>query len=486
MKPNIIVFMTDQQRGDTLLSESPVKTPNYDEFMKSAVTFKNAFCPAPHCCPSRATFFSGLYPSEHGVWNNVNVGNALSHDMFEGVRLFPEDLKNAGYDCFFSGKWHVSDERGPEDFGFEVLHSREKYKKRENAPSLRDWNPYLQGTPVDTENDARGEARIIRPGYPRYTQYGVNENPFGDNETVAAACEKIKTMNKTNPFFMFVGTLGPHDPYYAPQEFLDLYDINDIELPANFYDEMIDKPNLYRRVKSRYDQLSEREHRESLKNYYAFCSYEDALFGRLLKTLDGEGLADNTIIIYVSDHGDYMGAHGLWAKGLPCFWEAYNVCAAIGGGAVKNPGRVEDDFITLADFAPTILELAGVAHDDVFAGNTLTPYVYDEAKKNPQAEVYAQSNGNEVYGIQRAVWNKKWKFVMNLFDFDELYDLEYDPHEMKNLLHGVRDVTNCEQSGVVREMCKKIWRFGYDHMDNIANGYIFTALAAYGPGIVFE
>ena len=96
MKPNIIVFMTDHQRGDTILEGSPVKTPNLDRFRKQSVTFREAYCPAPHCCPSRATFFSGLYPSEHGVWNNVNVGNALSTGLFEGVKLFPQDLTENG------------------------------------------------------------------------------------------------------------------------------------------------------------------------------------------------------------------------------------------------------------------------------------------------------------------------------------------------------------------------------------------------------
>ena len=195
---------------------------------------------------------------------------------------------------------------------------------------------------------------------------------------------------------------------------------------------------------------------------------------------------DNTVIIYVSDHGDYMGAHGLWAKGLPCFNEAYNVCAAIGGCLVNDPGRVIEDYMTLADFAPTILDIAGIPYTKKYTGKSLYPYILNEHPPNCQTEVYTQTNGNEVYGIQRAVWDKKWKYVYNTFDFDELYDLENDPHELKNLLYGISDVVKSEYSEVVKQMCKKIWQFGYEHQDNIVNSYIFTAMAPYGPGIIFE
>ena len=87
-RPNFLIFLTDHQRGDTILPNSRVITPNIDRFRQRAVTFTQAYCPAPHCCPSRATFFTGLYPSQHGVWNNVGVSNTLSRGLFDGVRTF--------------------------------------------------------------------------------------------------------------------------------------------------------------------------------------------------------------------------------------------------------------------------------------------------------------------------------------------------------------------------------------------------------------
>ncbi|MCL2834886.1 MAG: sulfatase-like hydrolase/transferase [Treponema sp.] len=484
-RPNIIVFMTDHQRGATLLPDSPVKTPNFDRFMKNAVLFNNAFCPAPHCCPCRATFWSGLYPSEHGVWNNVNTGNALSFGLFDNVRLFPIELKQQGYEMYFAGKWHVSAEQGPQDFGFKLILHDDKYAKHVNEPFTGKWKLYQGGRPIDRGDEVRTPGRIVRPGYPVHFQYGIDEDPKGDRAVIDACCLKLDSIDKNKPFFMFAGPEGPHDPYSVPQKFLDMYDINGIELPPNFNDKMNDKPALYRRTKARFSQLTVQEQKESLRHYYAFCTFEDELFGRLVNKVHEKGLDDNTIIMYLSDHGDYTGTHGLWTKGLPCFREAYNICAAIGGKPVVSPNRIVSDNITLADFAPTILDLAGISSGCKYSGNSLLPYLKNTQPEKTQTEVYTQTNGNEIYGIQRSVSTRKWKYVFNAFDFDELYDLENDPHELKNLLYGIDDYTKCEYSEVVRQMCVKLWKFAYEHRDNIVNNYIVTALAPYGPGVIF-
>ncbi len=487
--PNILVFMTDHQRGDTILSNSPVKTPNVDRLRKQAVTFENAYCPAPHCCPSRASFFTGLYPSEHGIWNNVAVSNALSYELFDNVRLFSQDLKDAGYQLYFSGKWHVSATHGPQDYGFTILRHPKTYAPHPHLPDTNEWNLfYTEGHKTDIGNEERTEARIIRPGYTSYTQYGINEDPYKDQDTVAAAVEQLKKMDSDKPFFLYTGVLGPHDPYCVPQRFLDMYNPDEIELPKNFHDTMEDKPALYRRTQDRYAQLSEAEHKESIRRFYAFCSYEDYLFGQLLDTLEEQNLMENTLVLYVSDHGDYIGSHGLWAKGLPCFKEAYHVCSMAGGGVVKNPGRVEHAFISLADWAPTFLEMAGITPKQHMAGKSLVPFLENQNPQEWRDTLFTQTNGNEVYGIQRAVFNKRWKYVFNSFDYDELYDLEADPQELHNLLHGIKDVDipNCPYADIVRTMCEQMWQFAYANKDNCVNPYIMTAFAPYGPGIIFQ
>ena len=169
-QPNFLIFMTDHQRGDTILRNSEVITPNIDRLRARAMTFSRSYCPAPHCCPSRATFFTGLYPSEHGVWNNVMVDNTLSRGLYDGVRTFSEDLKDNGYDLYFSGKWHVSNVESPANRGFTLLRHTASYHQYSNRPVYSEWDFYNH-KPVDTEDTPRGEADIIRPGSLHYTQY---------------------------------------------------------------------------------------------------------------------------------------------------------------------------------------------------------------------------------------------------------------------------------------------------------------------------
>ena len=359
------------------MEDSPVFTPSVDRFRRTAMHFAEAYTPSPHCCPSRATFFSGLMPSQHGVWHNVENNNAISRDLYEGVKLFPEDLKENGYHTFFSGKWHVSAFAGSEEHGFDEIlrYFTSNYGQMERGYRIHseDWdNFYSDSAAIDREGDEKEFGQIIRPGYPKYFQFGVDENPFGDRDSVDRAVE-------------------------------------------------------------------------ALGNY----------------------------------HGDLAGAHGMWSKGIPCYRESYNICAMIGGPGV-HPGIEKNHFVSLADFAPTILELAGISEEREFAGCSLVPFLEGQIPEHWRAETYTQTNGNEMYGIQRAVFDHKWKYVFNGFDYDILYDLENDPQEMHNIIDK-------ENSGkIVKEMCRKMWRFGKQVTDNCTCPYIMTSFAPYGPGIIFE
>lgn len=483
-KPNILIFMTDHQRGDTAPPYNKAITPNLDKFSKDAVAFSETYCPSPHCCPSRATFFTGLYPSQHGVWNNVDVGNTLSRGLYDNTRLWSDELKESGYDLYFTGKWHISSEEGPADRGWDVTYTTEKYYKDEGhrpPPHKRDWEIYLNNV-ICKGNEERKEAQIIRPGYMIYEQYGLNETPFGDIKVIESAVESILNRPDNDiPWCHYVGTLGPHDPYFVPQRFLDMYDFDKIQLPKNYSDDMRDKPALYSRTRDRYKQLSELEYRKSILHYLAFCSYEDYLFGKLLEALEKSGKTENTIVVYASDHGDYMGEHGLWAKGLPCFKGAYHVPLLIKWpDGIVNPGRVVNEFANLADFAPTILDIAGVKTKSEYIGMSLVPFLKGKKPEKWRDAVYTQTNGNELYGIQRSVMTKEWKYVYNGFDYDELYNIREDPDETTNL------IGNPDCDAIVKDMCKRMWKFAYKVGDVCIHPYIMISHAPYGPGIIFN
>ncbi|MDD4493975.1 MAG: sulfatase-like hydrolase/transferase [Eubacteriales bacterium] len=485
-KPNILVFMADHFRWDMAPPYKRAITPNLERLAANGLVFDHTYCPSPHCCPSRTTFFTGLYPSEHGVWNNVAVGNALSRGPYPGTPFFSDYMKNAGYDLYYTGKWHVSVFEGPSDRGFQakkiIAGKSDHFIQQGNtAPYTGEWSDYADMR-KDSADAQRKPGHIIRPGYPDYVQYYVNEKPFSDEAVVEAAISMIKARGKPGkPWFQFVGTEGPHDPYNVPQRFLDLYPLDEIELPESFDDDMTDKPAFYRRTKSYFSQLTEIEHKVSLQHFLAFCSYEDYLFGKVYEALEESGECDNTLILFTSDHGDYAGEHGLWTKGLPCFNSAYRIPLVMSWkNGIKNPGRKIDHFVSLADFAPTFCEIAGVSEKTAFSGISLLSLMSGQKPNQWRDAVFTQSNGNEQYGIQRSVMTQKYKYVYNGFDFDELYDLQKDPLQMENIIN---DPQNRE---IVKEMCKKMWSFAFAHKDVCINPYIMVGFAPFGPGIIFE
>ncbi len=478
-RPNILIVMTDHQRADTALPDHPSITPNLDRLAEEGVTFTNTFCPSPHCCPSRATFFSGLYPSRHGVWNNICNPQALSRGLNEGVELWSDDLAEAGYNLHYMGKWHVSVEESPKDRGW-TEHTVSAVKGTHHGVT---WDYYkkVAKEPEDTE---RGEGEILRPGYWTNRIYGASERTGDrDQQVFHEALDLIPQLaGEEGPWGLYVGWGGPHDPYMVPQKYLDLYDIEDVPLPPSYRDEMADKPAVYQRMrKMRFGQLSEREVREAIRHFWAYCTYLDDMFGQLLKALEETGQADNTVVVYTSDHADYVGEHGLFAKGIPCFQGAYHIPAVIRWpDGIRNPGRQVEAFVSEADFAPTFIEMAGLVVDRYFTGASLMPFLRDEEPEAWRDAIHTQCNGVELYYTQRSVMTKDFKYTFNGFDWDELYDLRADPHEMHNLADDPM------YEAVKREMCRRMWQFAYEEDDSAINPYITVSLAPYGPAEAFR
>lgn len=491
-KPNILIYMTDQQRGDSVYPFSRAITPNVDAFAKKGVTFSQAHTVAPHCCPARATLWSGLFPSQHGVWNNVSVGNALSRGLYDGVTLFPELFQKSGYRTYYSGKWHVSHYESPSHRGFD-MYSKEcdKHpyagKDDNNPPFVKEWKQFENFVqPTDRE-----EGQIIRRGYKTHTHYS-NQPRDIDPKIVEEGLRILKHRGEVDkesgiqkgedaPWLQVISSNAPHDPYHVDQKYLDMYDMDSITLPKNFGDDMADKPSLYRKTAQRFAQLTEQEHREALRHYLACCTMQDEMFGQVLAELEASGELEHTIVLYLSDHGDYTGEHGLWCKGLPCFEGAYHIPMIIGGGSdLISGGRIVEDFTSLADIAPTLLALCDIPHSHAMTGHSLKNYLQGKPPEFIQDTVYTQSNGNELYGLQRSVRTKQWKYVYNGFDFDEMYDLTKDPEEMNNIFEDYKD------SPELRALSKKMWEFAKKTGDVCVNPYIMVGLSAYGPGVLFE
>ena len=512
-RPNILVFMTDQQQGQVIHPDHPCQTPNIDRIIDDGVLFTSHYTQTAHCCPSRASFHTGHYPTRHGVWNNILTDTRLTDGLNDGIRCFSEDLGENGYDLAFAGKWHVSGVENPADRGWEEL----LVTARANPHPDNRCQGIIEQVSEQPEDEAREPGMIWRPGWVHRKIYGSvpdggpkgYEN-VGDYKMVQSAMEHLpKLAERGEPWMLYCGPNGPHDPFVVPEKFATMYDPDEIELPESFYDTLEDKPRVYQRMRQMYwGQLSEREVRESIAHYWGFCTMLDAMFGELVEVLEATGQMDDTIIIYTSDHGDYCGAHGLYCKGVPAFREAYHVPLAIKwANGIESPGRVVDDFTCQADMAQTFREIAGCEPpEEGMPGRSILPLLRDERPNDWREEMHWQFNGVEVYYTQRAVFTKDWKYVYNAYDFDELYDLRSDPHEMVNLAapcrhpRGVMNVGEKRGSGqfrpwpelpedldeVRRDLLGRMWRFAREQRDTIFNQYFTVALAPYGPAEGFS
>jgi arylsulfatase A-like enzyme len=481
-RPNLLIFMTDQERADVVTPGHPCMTPNADRLAQAGIRFTQTYCPSPHCCPSRATFMSGLYPSRHGIFNNIKTPTAINTGLHAEVVLFSEQLQAAGYRNILCGKWHVSGEEDPKDRGWEeravtaagaTLHSR----------TIEHWRQGPQH--ADSSGSERPRGHVQRPGWGDFTVYktlpdggpkGYEADP--DYKVLQAALTALPELAAGDePWCLFVGHIGPHDPFNVPEKFVKLYDPAEIPLPASYRDTLKDKPRIYQRHRRQlWDQLSEAEVRESIAHYYAYCTMEDAMFGELLDALDATGQADNTLVIFLSDHGDYCGDHGLYLKGIPAFREAYHVpCIMRWPAGIVEPNREVDAFVSLADFAPTFLALAGIDDPHYRTGQSLLPFLHNEPPRDWRDAQHTQCNGVELYYTQRSVTTKEFKYVYNGFDFDEFYDLRTDPHELVNV------ADRPEYQEAKQALVRKMWQFAAQEEDIIFNPYGTVALAPWGP-----
>ena len=511
-RPNILIFMPDQQQGATVLPEHPCRTPNVERLARDGVMFTQAYCPAPHCCPSRASFQTGLYPSEHGVFNNVDTDTAIHANPYPGLPYFSQMLRDTGYDMAYSGKWHVARDQFPEDHGWTNLnpgHARFVPGERRRP---RVWE---RARAELNETGPRKPGEVLRPGWGNTYLYGsyAPKGPkgyegTGDYEIVRRGIAGMHELaGGDKPWCLMVSNSGGHDRYLAPQNFVDKYRLDSISLPPSFRDTLEDKPRIYQRMRYEYwSQLTNDEVRDAIRHYWAKLSMQDAMLGELLDALDRTGQAENTIVVYCSDHGDYAGAHGLWAKGVPSFHEGYNIpCVIRWPRGIATPGRRLDAFVSTTDFAPTFLDAAGIPTSQVqMSGHSLVPWLRGEQPSNWREAVFEQLNGVELYYTQRIVMSHDYKYVYNGFDYDELYDLKKDPHEMVNLAfpdvklarsgvetgRGLENRRNVpwppllpELADVRLDLVKRMWKFAQEHRDQIFNPYITVAMSPLGPGV---
>lgn len=481
-QPNILVFMTDQQRYDVTTGETACRMPNVARIANEGIRFTHVYPTMSHCCPSRASFMTGRYPSEHGIFNNVCNNAAFNKGIHKGVRMWSEHLRDAGYTMRYCGKWHVSAEENPSDRGWDEGYIFADKNARMGFP-LREWEGRK-----DSPATPREEGVVKRKGWGDVRLYG-ERNEVGrylwDTPVIDSAKEHLDTLISNNddaPWCLYVGTGAPHDPFILPKEYATMYNADDVTLPQNYEDRMTDKPDHYRRLRARWSQLPEDEVRAAIAHYYGGCTMTDDMFGELIAMLEERDELDNTLIVFTSDHGEALGAHGLFYKGLFPFEESYRVPLIMRFGEnIAHPGRACDALVSLMDIAPTLTDVTGADAIPDVKGMSLLPFLRNKKTPAWRDSLYMQNNGLSIYYTQRIVRDARYKFVYNAVSFDELYDLEEDPFEMTNLADAPA------YREVKRAMYKKMWQHALALEDDfLSTGYSTVATAGYGPMIAFD
>ena len=416
-KPNILILMVDQLNG-TLFPDGPadwLHAPNLKKLAARSTRFKNAYTASPLCAPGRAAFMSGQLPSATGVYDNAA-------EFASSIPTYAHHLRRAGYHTCLSGKMHFV---GPDQ-----LHGFEERLTTDIYPADFGWTPDYRkpGERIDWWYHNMGSV----------TGAGVAEitNQMEYDDAVAyEANRKLYDLSRgldDRPWCVTVSFTHPHDPYVARKKYWDLYDDCDHLLPEvgdlgydaqDPHSKRIFDANNWREF-----NLTETDVKRSRQAYFANISYLDDKIGEILQTL--EDTRQEAIIVFVSDHGDMLGERGLWFK--MSFFEGSSRVPMMIAAPQMEPGLNETP-VSNIDVCPTLCDLAGVSMDEVMewtTGQSLVPMGQGVQRTEAVAMEYAaEASQSPMVALRRG----RWKYTNCAIDPEQLFDLEADPHELKNL-----------------------------------------------------
>jgi len=389
-----------------------VSTPNLDNLASRGVLFENAYCPFPLCAPTRMSFMTGKMPSRIGMYSNSSV---LSSDE----PTFAHTLSQSGYETILCGRMHFN---GPDQ--------RHGFSQR----IFPEVSTNAEGTLTGTNGFSRISLEKSGPGQNHYLHY--------DEECMTEAVSWLKQRaenEEDKPFCMVVGLVGPHCPFVCPRELFDKY-FDKIKIPeySEEYFSSMSKFNRRFRERSQIDDASAIEIRRTRAAYYGMVEFDDELIGRLLSTLDDTKLREDTIVIYVSDHGEMAGEHGMWWK-MSFYEGSAGVPMIMSGPGIKRSGEREKTPVSIVDLAPTLLDMGNTPAIPDIDGRSLVPYL-DGSKCDPERSIFSElftdsaawKNHGPTGGPARMLRKGSWKCIYYHNEEPELFNLEDDPQEINN------------------------------------------------------
>lgn len=430
--PNILFIQPDQQRYDCIghSRKYPVQTPHIDAIAREGAWFERAYTPFPLCCPARQALLCGQRPHKLGShWNyDYTYCGYLRPEHFSWPRLLQEN----GYATGYAGKWHVSPDHDPTAFGFDEYYSLADYYRwrEEHFPDCPWPGPVITG-----EDQYQGMLK----GW----QGAVDPIDTPHSKTHWMADRVIDMIRRAHaqgkPWHMRLDFEEPHLPCCPTKEFMDMYPPETIPQWDNFPDPLTDKPYIQKQQLLNWgvENYTWADWAPAVARYYALVTQIDDAIGKVLRVLDELGIAGNTMVIYMPDHGDLGGAHGMMDKQYCMYEDIVHVPLCVRYPARIRPGTVVRDYVySCLDIQPTILEYLGLPAPDSFEGESLVSLIDGHTPGHWRQEIVSAYNGMQ-FGLytQRMLLADGWKYVWNTTDVDELYDLSQDPAELTNLIH---------------------------------------------------
>ena len=470
-KPNIVFIFSDQQRSDTMAcyGNDWIKVPHLNRLADESFVFENAYVTQPVCTPARASIMTGLYP--HSAGPKVNK-MSLPADVPTIAELISED-----YLCGYLGKWHLGDDL-IRQHGFDEWVStedghRSEYSKREYRTLMSDYHHYLVAEGFEPDKEVDGE-KIFSPQLRGKLPAEHQMASF-----LAGKAEQFIDKHNAEPFMLYVSTFEPHPPYIGPYD--DMYDPNEIPVGPAFLKVSDDDSLLNRERGSYYTQFlgdPEQDDDEYISNsaavendvsteagwrklrarYMANITLVDDMVGRIISAIDKAGVADNTIVVFTSEHGEMAGDHGMLEK-RSFFEQSAKVPLLMKVPWLSKEQKIVPDSVSQIDLVPTLLDLAGDEQPSHLQGKSRLSVLYgdDDLASN---EVFIEWNGisdevddrnlgnNAINNLIPMPWRSivtskiesdgqkhRWKLNLCATDQCELYDLTVDPHEMRNLFN---------------------------------------------------
>ena len=473
-RPNILLITSDQQHYNALGTNNPlIKTPALNRLAQEGTQFDRAYCNNPVCSPSRSTIITGLYPAWHGCWT---IGVKLPEDVPTVGDIFQEN----GYNSILIGKAHFQplasapgsesiecqpvlrdldfwrDFHGPW-YGFNHvetgrMHGHESHVGQHYAlwleeKGLSNWQDYFQKWPRTQDDKYRG------PEYARGMQvWDLPEELHHSHWVGERSVANIeRSAQEGKPFFLWASFFDPHPPYVVPEPWASMYDMEDME-PGHFVPgEFDDMPPQFAKTQEKNPDYSmyrekggkglhgyhshlhsEGQIRRSIACYYGMMSLIDQQVGHILDALDRLGIAEDTLVLFTTDHGHFLGQHGLIAKGAFHYEDMLRIPMIARYPAGIPAGVRSDTLQCQVDFAPTFLNAAGievpgrmqgVSQLDVWCGN----------EQGARDHVLIENRHNPTTVHLRTLITRRHKItVYRNADYGELFDLEQDPGELHN------------------------------------------------------